>query len=301
LREELRQFSERYHQLPGIQNPVVLQVLLEQLVESIHRIQYVDRIRNRQISPLRADPSSDLFDPLKAAILSQRNGEIDEAFWFVFFFVHFGKNAKSGWRMARDVYGALGGQPWTWARISRRPEAFRTWLSSHQVTLQGRDGIERGFGNHRRYLSIDAEAAAGTGSAFLSYVNWVGPTKTHRTRIEQAIANPQGHSGNAFDRLYRSMTAVKSFGRLARFDYLTMIGKLRLAHIAPQSTYMAGATGPAAGARLLFGDSREILTKRELDARLAELGRTAGIGMQVIEDALCNWQKSPDRFIRFRG
>ena len=27
-----------------------------------------------------------------------------------------------------------------------------------------------------------------------------------------------------------------------------------------------------------------------------ELGADLGVGMQVLEDALCNWQKSPDRF-----
>jgi len=25
------------------------------------------------------------------------------------------------------------------------------------------------------------------------------------------------------------------------------------------------------------------------------------MGMQVLEDALCNWQKSPDLFVPFRG
>jgi hypothetical protein len=26
-----------------------------------------------------------------------------------------------------------------------------------------------------------------------------------------------------------------------------------------------------------------------------------GVGMQAMEDALCNWQKSPRRFVHFKG
>ena len=61
---------------------------------------------------------------------------------------------------------------------------------------------------------------------------------------------------------------------------------------------MQGSTGPLKGARLLFGENA---TSAALDPRLVELGAELGVGMQVIEDALCNWQKSPDRFVPFRG
>jgi Alpha-glutamyl/putrescinyl thymine pyrophosphorylase clade 3 len=99
------------------------------------------------------------------------------------------------------------------------------------------------------------------------------------------------------------MKSVVSFGRTARFDYLTMIGKLGLASIEPGFAYMGGATGPLRGARLLFFGSATAggVTPRQLDAWLAELDAYLGVGMQVLEDSLCNWQKSPGRFLRFRG
>ena len=40
---------------------------------------------------------------------------------------------------------------------------------------------------------------------------------------------------------------------------------------------------------------------RQLDQWLVELEAHLSVGMQVLEDSLCNWQKSPDRFDRFRG
>jgi hypothetical protein len=94
------------------------------------------------------------------------------------------------------------------------------------------------------------------------------------------------------------MDAVARFGRTARFDYLTMLGKLGLAAIQPGSTYMEGATGPARGARLLFGVDA---SQRTLDQWVVQLGSILSLGMQEMEDSLCNWQKSPAVFRRFRG
>ncbi len=108
-----------------------------------------------------------------------------------------------------------------------------------------------------------------------------------------------GDRRRMFDWLYRSMERnVIAFSRLSCFDYLTMLGKLNLAPIEPGSVYMDGATGPFDGGKLLFGGNP---TREQLDAWLVQLGDHLGVGMQVMEDAICNWQKSPDAFKRFRG
>jgi hypothetical protein len=39
----------------------------------------------------------------------------------------------------------------------------------------------------------------------------------------------------------------------------------------------------------------------DLEAALGELDERLHVGMQVLEDALCNWQKSPAQFVSFRG
>src|SRR5258708_32589044 len=116
--------------------------------------------------------------------------------------------------------------------------------------------------------------------------------------MDQAVRQGEGDPERAFDNLYQSIESVSCFGRTARFDYLPMVGKLRLAAIDPPSTYMAGATGPVRGARLLFGSNENATT---LDRWLAELDTQLNVGMQVLEDALCNWQKSPEVFTPFRG
>jgi hypothetical protein len=291
-------FDRNNRPLPGIRDFARRVVFLEQLIESIRRVKFVAVIRTREVSDRRADPNDELFDPLKAAILNQRKGNIEEAFWLVFLFVHFGKHARAGWRYAREVYGRLGdGGRWDWARTSADISGFQAWLDAHQNDLK-RAGVPGGFGNHRKYESLDAYSRTGTGAAVESYVSWVNPPRTHQELIDQANRQADGDPRKAFDNLYRSMRAVASFGRLARFDYLTMVGKLDLGPIEPGSTYMQSSTGPINGARLLFG-AKESAAK--LDKWLVELGAQINVGMQVLEDALCNWHKSPGKFEPFRG
>ncbi len=295
----LRTFDQRKKHLPGIRDSVNRRkAFIEQLLESIHRVKFVEVIRTREISARRADPNDELFDPLKAAILHQRQGNIEEAFWLVFLFVHFGKHARAGWRYAREVYGRLGdGGRWDWASTSSNPAEFRAWLHAHQDDLK-REGVPRGFGNHRKYESLDAYSDNGTGAAVESYVRWVNPPRTHQELMGQACRQANGNPRAAFHDLYQSMAAVVRFGRMARFDYLTMVGKLGLAAIEPGSTYMQGATGPVRGARLLFG-GRE--STADHDSWLVDLDAQLKVGMQVLEDSLCNWQKSPEQFKPFRG
>lgn len=295
LDARLRSFDEQKHRLPGIRSAAARETFLEQLLESNHRVLYVERVRELRLSELRMDPGSDLFHPLKAAILKQEAGEVEEAFWLVFLFVHFGKSRRGGWRYAREVYGRVGEKGlWDWKSVSANPARFRKWLDKQQEFLRRRVP-PGGFGNHRKYESLTT-----TGDTVETYVNWVGPPRTHQQLVAEAVQHAGGDPKRAFDDLYRSMDAVSRFGRMARFDYLTMLKKLGLAPIEPGLTYMQDSTGPKSGAQLLFGGKRT-RTAAELEELVGELEADLQVGMQVMEDALCNWQKSPRRLIRFRG
>jgi hypothetical protein len=293
----LRQYEQHVRPLPGVATPSARQALLEQLVESVHRVEYLAAIQRRPICDERADPSSNLFDPLRAALVSRRRGDFDEAAWLVFLFVQFGKHRTDGYGFVRDVYGALNsGARWTWARTSGNPGAFQQWLAAHGPALQ-----KWRFGGHRPYETLKLLPNRGTPRAVASYVQWVGSNRGHQALFSDATDRAEGDRGRSFDLLYRSMN-VASFGRLGKFDYLTMIGKLGLAPIEPASPYLVGASGPLRGAQLLFaGAGGQRAKTRDLDRWASELGIALGVGMQVIEDSLCNWQKSPERFIPFRG
>lgn len=302
----LTEFDASVRRLSGIRAQARRAAFMDQVFDSIHRVQFIQRgILGRPLDPDRINPASDLFDPVRAAAICARRGDHDEACWLVFLFAHFGKNLRTEYRLTRDIYGRLGqGGVWNWATISPNPEAFRRWLTANLPAMRN-DGVRRHFGNHRKYESLgtNARGTRGTAPAFVSYVNWVMSYRNHNALFEHAAAEAGHDRRRAFDWLYRSMRSLSSFGRTGRFDYLTMLAKLGLADIEPGSTYMTGATGPLAGAKLLFGRAADNASPREIDGWLVDLEAALGLsmGMQVLEDALCNWQKSPTRYEPFRG
>jgi hypothetical protein len=288
--------------LPGIQDPAAQDAFVNQLVDSIRRVKYVSTIAlpGRSVHPNRREGAHPMFDPLKAAIYHLRKGQVEEACWLVFLFVHFGRHPKSGWRYTGDVYGALGsGGGWTWDRVRADPESFRHWLRDNEAELQR--GNDRGFGNHRKYISMSADKPAGTGAAVVSYVEWILQAGSHQALFQAALSAVGGLPERAFDVLYHSMR-VKSFGRMAKFDYLTMIGKLRIANIKPGLAYVQDSTGPADGARAMFqvaGGPR--MSNAQLEQAMAAMARHLNVGMQEMEDSICNWQKSPIKYKYFGG
>lgn len=298
LANSLVTFSKEKHNLPGIDTPRASETFLEQLLESVHRVKYVAVLKTRKLSERSLDPRNEMFDPVKAAILHHLNDNIDEAFWLVFLLTHFGKNLKGGWQYLRNVYGNLEGENiWSWTNTSSNPAQFSKWLQENQDAIRAK-GVNHGFGNHRKYESLDK----GTGPAVESYINWVGPTHKHVDLIESVYQQSGHNPKTSFDHLFHSMNAVVRFGRTARFDYLTMVGHMGLANIEPGFAYLQNSTGPLAGAKLLFcGDTTAKIRTANLESWLAELEADLGVGMQVLEDALCNWQKSPEIFKKFRG
>ena len=293
-------FSRNRRLLPGIVDRRMRVCLVQQLLESIRRVQYITVIRNQNLSARRVNPNDPLFDPIRAAVLQTRWRNLEEAFWLVFLFTHFGKHVKTGWSYIRAIYGRLGQQElWSWKQASKDPLSFRLWLDDNLSKIKAVPG---GFGNHRKYQSLDPWKKNGTGAAVETYVQWVGPPRSHSELLLSHYEKADLDSKKAFGLLYDSMHAVSSFGRTARFDYLTMVGKLGLAPIEPGSAYIEGSTGPRKGALLLFcGDDNSNVSVKSLDRWLQELNKELLVGMQVIEDALCNWQKSPMRFKPFRG
>lgn len=287
-------------QLPGIRAVENKAALVEQLVESIRRVDYVSAIASRDISTNRIDPESNYFDPIRAAVLNAQVGNFEEASWLVFLATHFGKASRTGWLLTKDVYGALGaGFNWTWPLVSTQPLNMSQWIANNQAELRSGG---RKFGNHRKYETLDPSKSNSTGEVIESYVNWVMQHGSHMNLFTNALAESDGDPRVAFGILYKTMGAVKRFGRTGKFDYLTMIAKVGISTIVADSTYMAEATGPLRGARLLFGGATSAnISAAELEQKIQQLDAVLGVGMQVLEDALCNWQKSPGHFVKFRG
>ncbi len=304
LAKELQNYRVNGKPLPGISTQAALDTLVRQMADSVARVKYVKAVKKRHgrlgTVPAKLDPKNPRFDPLWAAIHYMEEGDVDEAFWLVFLFVLCGKHSTKGYGLVRMVYGAFDDKfVWTWKKFSKNPDHFSLWL--HQklpVIRQARKQFP--FGNHRKYESLDKLDVV-----LKSYADWVGPKKSHQHLIATATANAKGEGSpkEIFDYLYKDMKAVHRFGRTGKFDYLTMLGKMQLANIEPPSAHMVHATGPVQGARLLFAGrvDHKGFTKKQLDQMSIDLEKVLGVGMQVIEDSLCNWQKSPEKYIHFSG
>lgn len=285
--------------LKGVATAAARLSLAEQIVESKRRIRYIEVLRAQGQSDIWL--SREAFDPIRAALHLTGKGDLDEACWLVFLSVHFGKHRRGGWNLVRDIYFGLGpDRRWDWRATSANPEGFHAWLADHQGQLAQKN-IVRQFGNHRKYESLRADSRRGTSKVFATYIAWVGHNRGHKGLFHDAAA-AVNDAAALFDCLYHSMDAVMSFGRTAKFDYLTMIGKLGLAEIVPGSPYLNGATGPLRGARLLIdGNAESRSSANSLEPIIVALGKALGVGMQEMEDSLCNWQKSQNKFVAFRG
>ena len=292
-------YEAKHGQLPGLGVPALREALIEQIIDSEQRVRYTDRLLARTLDPAAGNPSSLGCDPLKGAVLHQQTGNFDEAVWLIYLYVHFGKHRRAGWHYVQGLYGAFGAgsaQWWTWERTSADPTSFRFWLDQHQDDFHDVDG-PHGFGNHRKYVSLNAWGEQGTGAGVESYINWVlAAGGDHRKRFDSLIRTTPEKS---FASVYESMQPVVQFGRIARFDYLTMLGKLQFVDIRPPHSYLVGATGPLTGARLLLRRDPSIGGARELQAELSAFGEAIGISPDVLEDSICNWQKSPTRYVKF--
>ena len=294
LEAQLLAFHQNATPLQGVAPTENMLAFVWQLIDSIQRVSYVATVRARPISAARADPRSPSFDPIRAAAALSA-GQSEEAFWLVFLATHCGRNLRTEWQLAAELYGASEAAPWTWPRVLNDPQAYADWIEDHYETFTGK------FGNHRKYESLKP-GPKGTGAIVCSYVDWIAGYGSHAAMVAQAQAEAGGNSRRAFSVLYQQMRAVLRFGRTGRFDYLTMLSKVGLANIEADSTYMNEATGPKRGARLLFDGQIDSNTgARALEVRVAELEHHLGVGMQVMEDAMCNWQKSPNRYVPFRG
>lgn len=286
-------FSQNDTLLRGAVDSLSRLTLAKQMIASLRRLDFTKALLSRDVHPNRADPNSPMFDAERAAIFHSRNGNVDEAIWLIFLSIHFGKHSKHGWTMLQDVYSGSGREHWTWQRVSAQPMAFAEWMG------ENRDRIGGAFGNHRKYETLDPNSKSSTTLVISSFVNACAPSpSSYFNLLTRSVGNDPK---KIFDAAYHSLTITR-FGRLAKFDFLCLLGRMGLAPLQPGSAYLKGATGPLKGARLLIdGNSSSATSAEALDLVLQRLDQILNVGMQVMEDSLCNWQKSPQKFIHFRG
>lgn len=279
--------------LRGLPENDTIEALSMQFIASLRRERYYQLVQAKPVAADRADPNSASFDPERAVAHHMQQGNVDEAGWLIFLMTHFARSA-TGWQRLNDVYGRLGAGTWDWATVTGNPAAFYDWLTTNWQAVGG------AFGNHRKYESLNPAANRPMRRTVANYIGWIGP-RGHVAFFASAVHAAGNDPHTIFDHLYQSLK-VLSFGRLAKFDYLSLVSRYRLAPIEAGLAYLDGATGPGRGARLLIdGDPKSTTGNAAVQAKLDKIDAELKVGMTVMEDALCNWQKSPRKFIHYVG
>lgn len=289
-------FSRAVRPLKGLVSNCEVEALSRQIIASLRREDYFRIIQQRgAIASNRADPNDPAFEAELGVVHFLQGGEIDEAAWLIFLMVYFAKPEVGGWTRLRDVYGCLGNGRWDWATVSADPAQFTAWLAGHWQQIGGK------FGNHRKYASLRPDAHTSMGQAVETYVAWVLEEGSHAQHFASIVRGAGNDPHVIFDAFYHALP-VKGFGRLGRFDWVSMLARYGLIYARAGSAYLKGATGPAAGARLLFTNNRNgQVADATVQGWLDQLDLVLQVGMEVLEDALCNWQKNPKEFVHFKG
>jgi len=280
--------------LSGLPNVATVETLAMQFVASLRREDYYRLVQAKPVGADRADPNHPSFDAERAVAFHMQQGNVDEAGWLIFLMTHFARRADTKWLRLQDIYGRLGAGIWDWPTVTANPAAFYQWLVANWQNIRG------AFGNHRKYESLRPTANRPMARTVANYLAWIGPGG-HVAFFANAVHAAGNNPHTIFDYLYGNLNII-SFGRLAKFDYLSLVGRYGLAPIAAGSAYLDGATGPGRGARLLFdGNSTSTTSNATLQGKLDVLDTRLKVGMEVMEDALCNWQKNPHHFIYYKG
>jgi Alpha-glutamyl/putrescinyl thymine pyrophosphorylase clade 3 len=230
--------------------------------------------------PATADPPFPhgvAWDPRRAIVQWDRSGNKEEAAWLAFITTLFSAVDKGDpWVSVRSFYSGFGEGPLTWAVVSAHPAKIDELRNTHSGDFK-----RLRFGNHRKH-----EHEVALGAVIASYVRLV-KRESGGSQTEMFVGDGRSPRPVFSDLMHTLDRGVHRFGRLGCFDFLCVLGNLGVFDLSPDRLYLEGSTGPLRGARLMFDEA----DPSHLDRRACLLAGELGVSIQVMEDALCNWQK----------
>jgi hypothetical protein len=270
------------HPLPGLNTRNSRERFAEKLVHSELKLRALSM---RKFSG-SANPHKKDFHPLKAIVDLFENGQRDEAVWLAFLSTHFG--GPDARKTIGLFYGKFGKGRWDWETVRVNPDEIRLWMTSRPKKVK-----RLRFANHRKYETNNPTNPVGTAAVIYSFWEWVnrnGQSLPYEALRSVAKSNKSPERG--FEQAYLKLD-VNRFGRTAKFDFLCLLGSLKILDVSPPHCYLATATGPKSGALLMVTGKKSGRVTAEVEATIRELQKHLGVPVEVMEDALCGWQKRP--------
>lgn len=281
-------WEDAFQQILGVKfSKKILVTLALQTNDSIKRIEIYQLYKERALKA--EEQSSSYFHTFVPFVLCQRPSlSSEDKAWFLYLATYFGKSAKSKWELFKRAAFDLDNNLISVSTVLRDREKYYRHL--HHIDFF-RNAT---FSNHRKYTVKKLEGYNG----FIKSAN-------HFLDNLLMFVPPNDIS---FDEMYRLSLEIPNFGRMAAFDFTASFCKCDLNVEEPKSMYLINSTGPLAGlGDFLALSGKKIFSKEEK----VKLGNNllnwflsnSHIYMvaQVLEDAICNWQKSPRKYVRYFG
>lgn len=267
-------------------NKVILSVLADQTHDSIRRIEIYRAYKSR--ATLAVEEKRSFFDTSNPFVLAQRTDLSNEdRVWIIYLATYFGKSNFSGWDLF--LRAAFDGNQLliTFRKIKAKPEKYFDYLNRLEFFENCK------FSNHRKYTKKSLNGPKGFFHSMTFLIN----------NMEQYCRSDEID----FQGMYKLAGKIPNFGRLASFDFSSSLVKCGLKIGEPKSMYASHSTGPLQALELILRLTNSDVShqsKIDLSYNLVEwFTENSDIFMvgQVLEDAICNWQKNPKKYIYYSG
>ncbi len=265
----------------------IINVLSLQTIDSIRRITIYDTYA---IKARQAEGSSlSYFHTSNPFILSQRDSlPLNSRVWYIYLATYFGKSNKSKWKLFNNAAFRKDKTLIELDHILNNRQNYYEYLRSLDFFA------ESNFSNHRKYTKKALDGEGGVLNSMEYFLDNMDHF-THANSVE-------------FDFIYKRALLIPNFGRMAAFDFTASLSKCNLNVDAPVSMYHQSSTGPLRALKHILILSGAESTNRKAQVELGDkllqwFINNSDIPMiaQVIEDAICNWQKSPTRHVKYFG
>jgi hypothetical protein len=263
-----------------------LNTLARQTSDSIRRIEIYRSYRERAIHAV--NKGLDFNHTSIPFVLDQRNDlNRNNRLWILYLATYFGKSNQSGWQLFNRATFDRKKSIMLFQDIQKDLDKYFRYLASFNFF----EGCS--YSNHRKFT---AKRLTGEKGVFESMEYFV--KNINQYSFEHRID---------FHSIYKAAQKIPNFGRLAVFDFASSLVKCGFDVAEPESMYGENSTGPLNAIGLLLrltnGDSSQ-KAKLQLCSDLMEwFQKNSNIFMvgQVLEDAVCNWQKNPSTYIWYKG
>lgn len=273
--------------LGGTFNDDVINVLSLQTIDSIRRISIYKTYRKKaEQAEAQNLPYSHTSNPFT---LSQRDSlSLNSKAWYIYLATYFGKSDTSNWKLFNNAVFREDGTLIDLESILENREEYFDYLRSFDFFKETK------YSNHRKYIAKSLDGDRGVLRSmdyFLDNIN------------DFACSDPTD-----FHLVYKKSHKIPNFARMGAFDFTSSLCKCNLNIKDPESMYLEGSTGPLKALKDMLklsglnksSKAEQISFGNELLNWFME-NSDIEIAAQVIEDAICNWQKSPNHYERYFG